>query len=144
MRPSPRSAPGPTSSNSSKTCPPLQVAGALEGEELKVLRVTAGTATAQSMHHFTADQWSGDQQLWWRGAGPGARLDLAIDVSAAGTYDMEIVLTKARDYGVAQLWLDEVKLGDPVDLYHAKGVVTTGVLKHSGLSLAPGTSRAFA
>jgi len=52
---------------------------------------------------------------------------------------LEVVLTKAPDYGVAQLWLDKVRLGDPVDLFHAKGVVTTGVLKHSGLTLTAGS-----
>jgi eukaryotic-like serine/threonine-protein kinase len=115
-----------------------RVDGALEGEDLKVVQVTAGAVNVQSMTRFMADEWSGNKQLYWSGAQPGARLDLAIEVSAAATYDFEIVLTKARDYGMAQLWLDEVKLGDPVDLFDAKGVVTTGVLKHSGLALTPG------
>jgi tetratricopeptide (TPR) repeat protein len=119
---------------------PHRVDGALEGEQLGVLRLTAGTATAQSMVlRFMAGEWSGDQQLWWRGGRPGDRLDVAIDVSTAGTYDLEIVLTKARDYGVVQLWLEGVKLGDPVDLFHATGVVTTGVLSHRGLTLSSGS-----
>ena len=44
-----------------------------------------------------------------------------------GEADLELVLTFARDYAVVQLWLDDQKLGGPIDLYDPQ-VVTTGVL----------------
>ncbi len=36
----------------------------------------------------------------------------------AGQFDLLVVLTKARDYGIVQIWLDDKKLGMPVDLYN--------------------------
>ncbi|MBI3465968.1 MAG: protein kinase [Planctomycetes bacterium] len=117
---------------------PHRAHGAREGEELRVIRATEGVTSVQWMTGFPMDRWSGDRQLYWTGGRPGARLELEFPVNAAGNYDSEVVLTKARDYGIAQLWLDDIKLGDPVDLFHATSVVTTGLLKHNGLSLTSG------
>jgi hypothetical protein len=116
-----------------------RVENALEGETMAGWNVTGGLVITQSMLIFAADQWSGDRQLYWRDAWPGARLNLPVEVDRAGTYDLEVVLTKARDYGIAKLALDDTKLGEPIDLYHPRDVVTTGVLRFSGLSLAAGS-----
>jgi hypothetical protein len=115
-----------------------RVENALEGEKLRVRHVSAGTTTTQSMIMFSADQWSGDKQLYWLDAGPGDRLDLEFEVSDAGSYNLEMVLTKAPDYGVVQLLVDESKLGEPLDLYVARTVKTTDVLNYNGLPLAAG------
>ena len=40
---------------------------------------------------------------------------------------MEIVFTRAVDYGMFQLMLDGKEIGSPIDLYN-KQVITTGVL----------------
>jgi hypothetical protein len=103
-----------------------------------VLRVSEGTTSIQAMTAFTAGRWSGGQQLYWRGGRPGARLELALPTATEAMHDLEIVLTKARDYGIAQLWLDDAKLGRPVDLYHPSAVVTTGVLTHKSVPLTAG------
>src|SRR5690606_13283727 len=57
-----------------------KVADALEGESLKVLSATAGGARSQPMGNFSADRWSGNNQLWWTGGKPGDRLMLAVPV----------------------------------------------------------------
>jgi hypothetical protein len=105
---------------------------------MEVARMTQGRAFPQAMSKYTSGQWSGGQHLFWHAQQPGAKLELIVSVEADGLYDVELVLTKAPDYGIAQLWLDDVKLGEPVDLFNASGVITTGVLRHKALALKTG------
>jgi len=100
--------------------------GALEGENLKILARTGGNTEEQDMSGFTG-QWSNDAHLWWTGAKPGDRLELALPVAKAGKYDLALQMTKAPDYGIVQLYLDDESLGKPVDLYHPS-VTPTGLL----------------
>jgi putative heme-binding domain-containing protein len=104
-----------------------RVAAALEGEALKIVEKTGGLARSQPMQAFTKDQWSGADHLWWTDARPGDQLSLELPVTEAGRYQLEVVLTRAHDYGVVQLALDGEKLGPPIDLFHTD-VITTGVL----------------
>ncbi|MBM4001286.1 MAG: c-type cytochrome [Planctomycetes bacterium] len=104
------------------------VPGCLEGEKLRVLSKTAGSAGTQDMRGFAKDRWSGGEHLWWTGAGPGAKLELALPLAESGAFELEIVLTRARDYGIAQLHLDGEKIGGPLDLFNFPDVLTTGVL----------------
>ncbi|MEQ8787279.1 MAG: c-type cytochrome [Pirellulaceae bacterium] len=126
---------GPQSPIDAKTG---RVPDSLEGESLEIAGKTAGATRAQPMGNFRADRWSGGSQLWWTGAKVGARLDLKLPVAESGEYALEIVLTKARDYGVVQLALDGRELGGPIDLYNRPDVITTGVLTFSAGKLAAG------
>jgi hypothetical protein len=103
-----------------------KVKGALEGEQLKVLSKTAGKPQEQDMTSYEGD-WSGGAHLWWTEAKPGDRLELAVPVTAAATYQITAQLTKAVDYGIVQLSLDGRKLGGPIDLFN-NGVIATGPL----------------
>ena len=105
-----------------------RVVGALEGEAMKIIGKTAGNARSQAMNGFRKDRWSGNDHLWWTGAKPGARLDVEVPVKQTGQLQLEIVLTRARDYAIVQLSLDGKKLGGPIDLYNAPDVINTGVL----------------
>jgi len=118
-----------------------KVPGAIEGESMKLIGKTGGTVAGQSMASFSADAWSGNDHLWWTGGKPGARIDLELPVAKAGRYDLEIVLTKARDYAVVQLTLDGEKLGGPLDLFNTPEVITTGVLSFATKDLKAGTHR---
>ncbi|MHC4539569.1 MAG: glycoside hydrolase family 172 protein [Planctomycetota bacterium] len=104
----------------------FRVRGALEGEQMKVLAKTGGNARRQDLSGFGTD-WSGEAHLWWTDARPGDTLDLAVRVKKAGKYRLKVALTKAVDYGIVQLYLDEEKLGEPIDLYN-NGVIPTGAL----------------
>jgi len=112
-----------------------RVAGAVEGESLKA-KISAGSAAPQPMGGFDADRWSGDAQLWWTGAQPGDTLEVEF-ASKAGLFDLDIVLTCARDYGIVQLSLDGKPLGKPIDLYDPQ-VITTGVLSFPKLEWKEG------
>jgi hypothetical protein len=118
-----------------------KVPGAIEGETMKVLAKTAGNAGGQKMEPFPKDRWSGVDHLWWTGAAPGAKLELELPVEKAGTYDLEVVLTKARDYGIVQLSLDGQALGGPIDLYNFPDVITTGVLTFEGQRFSAGSHK---
>jgi putative membrane-bound dehydrogenase-like protein len=106
-----------------------RVAGAIEGETIKVLSVSSGKAAPQGMGGFPADKWSGDSQLWWTGGEIGAKLELEFTVEQAGEYDLLAVMTKARDYGIFQAHLDGKPIGETFDLFNNPDVITTGVVK---------------
>ena len=118
-----------------------KVPGAIEGEAMKIVEKTSGKAGSQNMSAFKADHWSGNDHLWWTGAKPGDRLSLEIPVEFDGAYDFEIVLTRARDYGMVKLSLGDTVLESGLDLYNDPEVMTTGVLSYSGVALKKGEQR---
>lgn len=118
-----------------------RVADALEGETLKIVGKTGGTAASQNMGGFPKDQWSGVDHLWWTGAKPGDRLELEVPVEKTGTYSIELVFTRARDYGIAELSIDGTTLGGPIDFYNAPDVITTGVLTYPNIELTAGNHK---
>ncbi len=81
--------------------------------------------------------WTDDNHLWWTGAKPGDKLDIAVPVKESGKYDVSVVLTKARDYGIVQLYLDGKKAGDKIDLYNPS-VIPTGVIPLGEFNLSQG------
>ena len=105
-----------------------KVAGALEGESIKLLSKSGGQTQAQGMAGFRNDRWSGDKQLWWTGQPLGATLQMEIVVPKAGDYRVEVVLTRAIDYGVVQFEIDDKPVGGKIDCFIPSGVDNTGVL----------------
>ncbi|MCX8107505.1 MAG: hypothetical protein N3G20_01735 [Verrucomicrobiae bacterium] len=113
-----------------------RVPGAIEGEKLKILRVT-GTAEPQDW-----DGLSGGQHLWWHaGMRPGDVLALEFGAPKAGRYKVIARFLRARDYGVHQLAINGTKAGDPIDFYNPdvrptdEVVLGTFDLKESGNEL---------
>jgi hypothetical protein len=115
-----------------------RVQEAIEGESLRVIRVSSGKAVTQNMDGFAKDRWSSSEQLFWTGAKPGERLELELPVSHSGEFEIAAALTLARDYAVVQLHLDDKPLGEPIDLYNYPDVITTGVLNLGRHDLAAG------
>lgn len=118
-----------------------KVAGAIEGETLKVVKATAGSATVQTMSGFDKDRWSDGKQLFWAGAKPGAELELEFDVAGAGKYEVAATMTMAGDYAAVELALDGERMLSPIDLYNYPDVVTTGVIVLDTRELAAGKHR---
>lgn len=103
---------------------PSRVAGAIEGETMKILAST-GKVNPQKMTQYKDSSWSGDEQLWWTGAKPGDRLTLALPVTIPGKYSIEAVLTRAADYGTVKFLLNGQPLSDKqIDLFGSR-VTTT-------------------
>ena len=78
---------------------PRPVAGAIEGENLAVVRNTGGAVSKQDGF------WdiSGESQLWWIDNRPGDQLTLSIPVMRAGRYEVIGNFCHAADYGIHQL-----------------------------------------
>ena len=117
-----------------------KVAGAMEGETLKVSRATTGRAEPQGMGSFKASRWSGDSQLWWTGGKPKERLEIEFNVPEAGSYEVWVVATKAIDYGSFSLAVNEGPATSPIDFFN-DGVVTTPPISIGVHSLAAGANR---
>ncbi|MCP5518152.1 MAG: DUF2961 domain-containing protein [Verrucomicrobiales bacterium] len=113
--------------------------GALEGEQMKVLRKTGGMPQVQDMAMFEG-RWSGDAHLWWTGAKPGDVLELALPVSAPGRYAIKAQFTKAIDYGVMKLSLNGQPAGEAMDFFNP-GVVPTGEVELGEAQLPAGDNR---
>jgi hypothetical protein len=115
-----------------------RVAGALEGEELTVLKATAGKTSRQKMAPFKTGQWSGGEQLFWTGGKQGECLDLEIAAPKEGEYEIAAAFTMAGDYGIVQLKLDDKPLGEPLDLYNYPDVIASGEIALGTRKLAAG------
>lgn len=107
----------------------------IEGESL--LPVVSATAPAEPQGNCCGVSWSGGQQLWFHGGKIGDTVTLAFAVPTAGSYDMSAVLTRAADYGIAQLYLDNAAIGQPTDFYLSAGVGTV-TEQYGTKQLAPG------
>ncbi len=116
-----------------------RIAGAFEGEGMRVLEKSGGNTVEQGLDGFGAG-WSENSQLWWTGAKIGEKLSLELPVKEAGKYKLLAQLTKAKDYGIVQFYLDDKKLGDAIDLYNDK-VIPSGPLSLGTLDLTAGAHK---
>ncbi len=116
-----------------------KVPGAQEGESLKIIGKTDGQVQDQEMANFKADRWSGHRQLWWTGQKIGSELDLEFTAEQNGTYLLEVVLTRAPDYGIVELSVDGAPVGSAIDGFVPDRVETTGVLHLGPVELKAGT-----
>ena len=84
-----------------------------------------GEVSPQDMKGQQNGKWVGDEQLFWPGGWPGDFLNLAWNVEKTGKYKIETLFTKARDYGIVEVYLDDKKISEQIDLYN-ENVVPTG------------------
>jgi hypothetical protein len=111
---------------------------AIEGElVLAQARVTGGKIEVQDMAGF-GQGWSRDEHLWWTEGGPGDKLTIPFSIEAAGTYSLRAQFTRAVDYGIVQVEVDEMPVGGATDLYN-DGVVGTGEMDLGAVSLSAGS-----
>jgi hypothetical protein len=121
--------------------PPFRIAGAIEGEKLKILKKSGDfDAGPQDMTAFADGQWSGDSHLWVRPGKVGEWVNLQVPVTADGRFHLIVYLTKARDYGIVQFHVDGKPLGKPIDGFHADTVVSTGAIDLGVVELKKGSA----
>ncbi len=77
--------------------------GAIEGENMKIVERTGGAAQVQNADFG----WSGEAQLWWMDAKPGDRITVEFPVEKTGRRQVLANLTKARDYGIVQISVND-------------------------------------
>jgi hypothetical protein len=118
--------------------PPYKIAGAIEGEQMKLLAVSGPfEIDPQAMQEFPDGKWSGDAQLWARPKKAGDWVDLRLPVPADGRYHVVVYLTKAPDYGIIRFLLGGKPLGKPIDGYNPK-VVSSGPIDLGAADLKKG------
>ncbi len=107
----------------------------LEGEALKQTGKTSGNARRQDLKG-----WSGGGQLWWTDANVDDELQVEFDAPSAGRYEVSIDFTKAPDYGIVQVFVNDQVVGEPFDLY-AERVERTGPQTLGAFDLNAGTQK---
>ena len=118
------------------------IPGMIEGESHALSpKATQGTVEVQTMEGF-AGTWSGEAQLWWKPAAPGARLTLTLPVTSAGDYDLVGYFTQAPDYGDVSVRVNGS--ADPLPtVFHgyAETVKPSGPISLGRVSLKAGANR---
>jgi putative membrane-bound dehydrogenase-like protein len=110
---------------------PLPVDGEIfVGDDmLKVAEVNRGNVQRQNMKGFKGDSWSNGSQLWWTQGQVGDRIVIQFESSVEGEYGVSGVFTKAHDYGVFRVRLNDTTVVENLDLYNKAAVITTGEVK---------------
>ena len=109
----------------------------IEGEKLKTINTSGGTLSNQKINAQGKNKWSNNEQSWWRDAKDGDEWKIELPVPVAGEYEVHFDLTKARDYGIVEIYIDNKKLGDPIDLYDAN-LTKTGLISFGKQKLESG------
>ena len=104
---------------------------------ITVLEKPEGAVEEQDMYSFGPAKWKDNNQLWWTGK-LGAKMKLGIRVKNDGEFELYTRLTKAPDYGIVQFYLDDTKLGEPIDLFNKDKVIITEELNLGKVHLTPG------
>ena len=95
--------------------------GRYEVEQMRVVKsvgTPAGEAEPQNLLHY-GSQWSSDTHLVWRCPKQDLELTVEFNVAQAGT-GLHFMFTNAPDYGIFDVYLDDVKIFKAVDLYGPK------------------------
>ncbi|MDG1896048.1 MAG: DUF1592 domain-containing protein [Fuerstiella sp.] len=122
--------------------PPGQAArGPIEGryevEQMRVVKsvgTPAGEAEPQNLLHY-GNQWSGDTHLVWRCPKQDLELTVEFNVVQTGT-GLHFRFTNAPDYGIFDVYLDDMKIIKAADLYGSKVDISDRSV--TGLNIATG------
>lgn len=100
-----------------------------EGEELKVASKTGGTVTVQPLGDTNQHSWSGKKHIWWHAGKPGDIVEFQFTVPVQGDYQLSADFTKAADYGIIQILLDDKIVKKKLDLFNRRAIVKTGPIE---------------
>lgn len=101
----------------------------VEAEDMRVVaRNGAFNFWLQPTTDFPAGRWSRDGQMFALGARKGDWIELELPERKPGPYRLELLLTRAADYGIVSVSVNGVPLREEIDLWSGRGVVPTGPL----------------
>jgi hypothetical protein len=115
-----------------------KVEGSQEAESLKLVGPPKVNVRPQDVS-LPEGKWSDGLQLWWRQGKPGDKLVLAFESAEAGRKQVSIGLTRASDYAIVQLYINDRKVGEPIDLYAAQ--ITSFTVALGAVELAKGENQ---
>ena len=84
----------------------------LEAEDLNQTHLSAGTTRRQDLQG-----WNKGGHLWWTDAAPQDSLTLEMPIPAAGRYQLLARFTKAPDYGIVSVSVNDQPAIEALDLY---------------------------
>lgn len=134
VQPDPATATLPVARVKSDISPVMRVPGAIEGESMKVAHRSGGAVEVQSAEFG----WSEGAQLWWRDGEKGDMLVLEFPVEEGGRYQIGANLTKAVDYAVVQISVND---SDGVEFDRFNSKVEHDLVELGVFDLASGTNR---
>ena len=111
-----------TSAMATMSSPPIVAGG------FKVLGEPAGQrARRRRMTHYGKASGTTTTSSGGPAPSPATSCEIAVPVEGDGTYDVSVVLTKARDYGIVSLSIDGQAIGQPIDLYNPQVIRSDAV-----------------
>ncbi len=109
--------------------------GLIEAEDLPVIgKSREFTFWLQPSTGFPAGNWSKDGHMFASGTTEGDWIELRLPEREPGRYALEIFFTKAADYGIVAVFVNEARLGE-FDLWSGRDIVPTGALKLGDVQL---------
>ena len=109
--------------------------GLIEAENLPVIAKSREFSFwLQPSSGFPAGKWSKDGHMFANGTRQGDWVELRLPEREPGRYALEIFFTKAADYGIVAVYVNEAPLGE-FDLWSAREIVPTGALKLGNVQL---------
>jgi hypothetical protein len=109
--------------------------GLIEAEDLPVIAKSREfTFWLQPSSGFRAGKWSKDGHMFANGTRQGDWVELRLPEQGPGQHALEIFFTKAADYGIVSVTVNEVELGN-FDLWSAREILPTGALKLGDVEL---------
>jgi hypothetical protein len=110
--------------------------GLIEAEDLPVIAKSRDFSFwLQSSSGFAAGKWSKDGHMFAHNTRQGDWVELRLPEQKPGRYSLEMFMTKAADYGIVAVYVNETQLGT-FDLVSSRDVVPTGPLKLGDVQLA--------
>jgi len=110
----------------------------IEAEQLlKNATVTNGELRVQDMSEFKTGSWSNNAQLWWLNAKPGDELTIPIEVNDAKKYELIGFFTRAQDYGIFEVLVNDKLVSELVDGFADK-VENTGPISFGQIPFKKG------
>jgi len=109
--------------------------GLIEAEDLPVIAKSRDfTFWLQPSTGFRGGNWSKDGHMFASNPSEGDWIDLRLPNQEPGVYALDLFLTKAADYGIVAVYVNEALLGT-FDLLSLREVVPTGALKLGNVEL---------
>ncbi len=115
-----------------------RIAGALEGEHLRVARQSSLFTVQEQAMPWPSRSWSGGAILAGRPRRRGDWATLSLPVARPGEYRLIVHLAKGPEHGILRFSLGDQPLGEPIDAFHADGVVPSGPIDLGPVTLKAG------
>ncbi|HID93264.1 MAG TPA: hypothetical protein EYP60_04120 [bacterium (Candidatus Stahlbacteria)] len=125
---------------------PLEVKpkGTIEGEDnIPPFASSGDRASIQDIGSWGKEWqgiWSGDKQLFYTCDSIGDYVTFKLEIAKSSNYEIIGYFTKANDYGIFQLSIDDKKLGIPFDGYNPE-VIRSDEIKFGKIFLKKGIHR---